>query len=1426
MKPKFLLLAEVLGAVALALLGILGNPGVVRAAPLLSNPIQPWNPDTETRENTTILGATFINESLTSGPFGTRAAGSYWYNSGLGTPPDMDVLDGTQTGGIFAQYDLQCDAAGPLGFDTLAEDITPSYPPDPPREPWNEKTTAVTGTPEQWLLSAGPPYAVKWRLGGLFTVFYTSVHSQVVIPSGGIAVNLMGYTFPWAPKMGMTYVIIGDQANVPSQTCSDGPSDSDSNITGIFSNPAPEGDSGAPCPLNATDGKQCADKQIHGFWTQGRVNLTMTPPGNTITIPVTKRVLNNGPEVGSFTDIVDVELPPAPSVTASLSTTVAKSVWSGSAWGTPSAFTASGGGLLISFPETDVPVSVPIEYKAQLTLTCVAAGDYLVTLKDFTYPQPGTQDNDLSSNLQLYTVRVICGAAALTSTDLRIVDLKKTLTNVTPLLPELNLELPQTGEHIQLAISPLQTATVTVTATEINLSTAQVPSLQTLVAEAPPGISFEWVGAGNPIPGGLQWSWLQQVGGAGGGQFKQTRTLNIWCSAPGIYPIAIKWIDAPVGVGELKTADNVKFNVIKVWCWANDGDKHLAEDGVDDGSGFIVRWTVLAPRDDILEIRKAFDKNNPLALRSDVRYGERTVDPQCVWTDANGAPNQKVDYFAGYDPPEPAIAPWESQIDPNRKYGLDDDQDCLADANFVQPSHPVDEKDSLDSDLDGVSDAVEDVLGSDPDVKASMPEATLGASATLHDTCTDGVDNDLDGKCDTGACTPVLPADPKCDNTDADADGWAGWFETAAGSLPGNASSTPENLAAPTTCTDGVDNDSYLDPGPPEVIVGDGLKDGFDPGCIEADVALCPAGSRGALKNFNVHNDEDCDGLLDGVEKAWGSNPVLLDSDSDGTDDWVEMMAFTNPGDPDTDGDGLLDKPDDDYAATPYGGAAASVPESRLNRTSGSTPNWACGDLIDNDGDGRIDALDPGCATADQDSDTIADVDERGLESNPNNECMDQWDNKEDGLLTPDYRINDGCPAVGAAEIVAQCGNNTDDDWDGYINDGCAVYPVTPPSVAESAVTGLGTSKQPESPIAGTCGDGIDNDGDGKTDYGPPADAGCNLTDSDGDGFTNLDEAGLGSLYLDEYGETANSDDNCPYIYNPDQANNEGRPASNGPSIDGSVRATYNGDTLGDACDVDDDNDRAYDPAELQTLLTDPYRADTDGDRCVDGVESMMNVSPTNPAVSCGNLTIPQQYLFRACSFNLPNKTLYAGYSPGFSGQANKEMNPDGDFSPYGSATSFDCPFVSPNGDKDADDGASAFYTKCTKPPCSELEDKLEIEGYNTGAALSDSDGDGCEDWIEIMDINGDRAATGSDRLLLAQRLSLIPVALWPPTVTYRYADPVSDAVFDVDKNGSLSNADRDLLAKNSSLVKKPGADTVCNPAAGAPSTDLQRQLP
>jgi hypothetical protein len=70
--------------------------------------------------------------------------------------------------------------------------------------------------------------------------------------------------------------------------------------------------------------------------------------------------------------------------------------------------------------------------------------------------------------------------------------------------------------------------------------------------------------------------------------------------------------------------------------------------------------------------------------------------------------------------------------------------------------------------------------------------------------------------------------------------------------------------------------------------------------------------------------------------------------------------------------------------------------------------------------------------------------------------------------------------------------------------------------------------------------------------------------------------------------------DNCPEVQNVDQTNTDG-------------------DSMGNACDNDDDNDGLSDVDELNVYSTDPLDPDTDGDGFDDGTEVAAGSDPNLP---------------------------------------------------------------------------------------------------------------------------------------------------------------------------------------------------------------------
>ncbi len=114
-------------------------------------------------------------------------------------------------------------------------------------------------------------------------------------------------------------------------------------------------------------------------------------------------------------------------------------------------------------------------------------------------------------------------------------------------------------------------------------------------------------------------------------------------------------------------------------------------------------------------------------------------------------------------------------------------------------------------DADGYPGWVELLAGSDPNDPQSTPEfALLDEQAHWAQTCSDGVDNDGDGRSDErdpGCHLTCRDFKAGAGCTDHDHDGWLQYVESWLGSDPNNRASTPENVLNPGSCQDGIDND-------------------------------------------------------------------------------------------------------------------------------------------------------------------------------------------------------------------------------------------------------------------------------------------------------------------------------------------------------------------------------------------------------------------------------------------------------------------------------------------------------------------------------------------------------------------------------------------------------------------------------------------
>jgi gliding motility-associated-like protein len=425
--------------------------------------------------------------------------------------------------------------------------------------------------------------------------------------------------------------------------------------------------------------------------------------------------------------------------------------------------------------------------------------------------------------------------------------------------------------------------------------------------------------------------------------------------------------------------------------------------------------------------------------------GDNTNDPNDF--DGDGIPNE-------FDPDDdndgvPDIKD-RFPLDPSEYSDLDGDGigdnsdpdldgDGVNDVNDEFPYDPNESSDNdkdgigdnadLDDDNDGYPDTIETQEGSDPLNPASVPEDAdkdglsdaeeiiLGTDPTNYDTDGDGVndkvdafpldpehnsdqdgdgipdlldpDDDNDGVPDR---TDIFPYDPtESEDTDSDGignnadddddnDGYPDVIEIRAGTDPKDKEDFPTDLDGdgvsdieegylgtdpnnPDTDGDGVND--LEDPFPlnPEYSKDndkDGIPDQIDPdddndGAPDSEDAF-PEDDQEQLDTDgdgigdNKDQDDDNDGYSDIDELLAGTDPKNpnsspLDSDSDGLSDFLEELKGTDPNNPDTDGDGVIDGED----AFPLDAAYST----------------------DNDNDGIPDPID---VYGDNDSDELGDV--------------------------------------------------------------------------------------------------------------------------------------------------------------------------------------------------------------------------------------------------------------------------------------------------------------------------------------------------------------------------------------------------------------------------------------------------------------------
>ncbi len=197
---------------------------------------------------------------------------------------------------------------------------------------------------------------------------------------------------------------------------------------------------------------------------------------------------------------------------------------------------------------------------------------------------------------------------------------------------------------------------------------------------------------------------------------------------------------------------------------------------------------------------------------------------------------------------------------------------------------------SADADSDGLTDAEEARLGTDPTA----------------------ADTDGDGLAD-GAEVNDYGSDPTA--ADTDGDGVGDGAEVAQGQDPLVAAPLTAPSSESTQPSTPTEPATTARPDPPRDTDNDGLSDsrerdlGTDPNDADTDDDGIRDGREVDQYGSDPNDaDTDDDKIIDGDEVDLGTDPTLADTDGDGLDDFIEPDVYlSDPLDPDSDNDGVND---------------------------------------------------------------------------------------------------------------------------------------------------------------------------------------------------------------------------------------------------------------------------------------------------------------------------------------------------------------------------------------------------------------------------------------------------------------------------------------------------------------------------------------
>ncbi|HUU79618.1 MAG TPA: hypothetical protein VMX55_14830 [candidate division Zixibacteria bacterium] len=376
------------------------------------------------------------------------------------------------------------------------------------------------------------------------------------------------------------------------------------------------------------------------------------------------------------------------------------------------------------------------------------------------------------------------------------------------------------------------------------------------------------------------------------------------------------------------------------------------------------------------------------------------------------------------------------------------------------------------------------------------------------------------------------------------------------------------------------------------------------------------------INNNDTDQDPDFDGLINLYEYQWELNPQDPDNDDDNLNDGQEVLTYyTDPKNNDTDDDLLLDG----YEVY----------------TSGTDPTlWDTdGDLLDDktEWEGITDPLDP-----DSDDDLMYDGYEVLFDLNPNDPSDAHEDPDEDtldnlveyGLWTnPHSSDTDGDRISDADEV--KLGSNpilADTDGDG-LDDYAEIY-VTKTDFDNPDTDVDGVSDYAEVYFYHSNPNLVDTDGDGLTDgdevyiyFSDPT-----KTDSDEDGLDDNIELDFNSSPIMRDTDLDGMDDFFEWSYSFDPNFNDAREDFDNDGVINLDEFIHHanplindtdGDNLSDYQEIfvfytlaytnDTDEDTLSDYDEIMIYNTSPNDPDHDDDGLLDGIEVTLGTDPTNP---------------------------------------------------------------------------------------------------------------------------------------------------------------------------------------------------------------------